>query len=286
MEEFDTRLSIRYARSPTSMLSDYLSESRLWFPGLAEYLVDDLASRVQGRRDLIDHYGTQRWLMKDTNLSIADIGAVLLGQHFSTIERLPTSTAASFSDLTFADNKYSHPAAQLQAAAEVLDDVNTLADTVGRLVRSIVLLQAPKDHDVSHSSPQLPFSVFVSIPRPTEKDASLRVAESLIHESMHLQLSLLGTVEPMVNTPDTSGYSPWKREIRPVEGLLHGIYVFAVIHQALGALSESQPASQPYCVKRRKEIQAEVGILPEQPGGLSAAGNSLWQRSRHCVLRR
>lgn len=268
------------------MLSEYTSESRLWFPGLAEYLVSDFAFRVRREPALIDLYGTHRWLTGDMNASIVDMGTVRLGRHFSTIEHLPASTAASFSSLTFADDKYSHANAQIQAAAEVLNSVNTLADTVGCLVRSIHLLQAPKDHDVSHSSPQLPFSVFVSIPEPTERDANMRVAESLIHESMHLQLSLLDTVEPLVGTSGTYGYSPWKQELRPVEGLLHGIYVFAVIHQALGALAESQPASQPYCVKRRNEIQTEIGVLPEQPDGLSAVGDALWQRSRECVLRR
>ena len=72
---------------------------------------------------------------------------------------------------------------------------------------------------------------------------------------MHLQLTLLDTVEPLVGTSGTCGYSPWKQEIRPVEGLLHGIYVFAVIHQTLGVLADLQPASQPYCVKRRNAIQ-------------------------------
>jgi hypothetical protein len=268
------------------MLTESLNESRLWCPGLAEYLVANFMSRVQGGRILIDHYGTQRWLTRDTSASILDGGVVRLGRYFSTIEQLPKSTTACFSDLIFADNQCSQTTAHLQAAAGVLDCVETLADTVGCLVRSIHLLQAPKDHDVSHSSPQLPFSIFVSIPEPIERDANLRVAESLIHESMHLQLSLIGIIEPLVNTPDAGGYSPWKREFRPVEGLLHGLYVFAVIHQALGFIAESQPASQRYCIKRRNEIQSEVAILPEQPDGLSATGNTLWQRSRQHVLGR
>jgi HEXXH motif-containing protein len=268
------------------MLPEYANENRLWFPGLAEYLVANLASRLQGRGALIERYGTQRWFTGDTNASIVDMGTVRLGRYLSTIEHLPTSTAASFSNLIFADSIYSRAKAQFQAAARVLDSVSALADTVGRLVRSIHVLRASTDCDVSHSSPQLPFSVFVSIPEPAERDANLRVAESLIHESMHLQLSLLDAVEPLVGASGTSGYSPWKQEVRPVEGLLHGIYVFAVIHQALGVLEDLQPASQPYCTKRRNAIQTEVSILPEQPDGLSTVGNLLWERSRQCVLGR
>jgi hypothetical protein len=268
------------------MLTESLHESRLWYPGLAEYLVANFTSRAQGGFIPIDHYGTQRWLTGDTSTPILDTGAVRLGRYFSTIEQLPTSITTCFSDLTFADNQCAQTTAHVQAAAGVLEGVETLADTVGCLVRSIHLLQAPKDHDVSHSSPQLPFSIFVSIPEPAERDASLRVAESLIHESMHLQLSLIDTIEPLVNTVEAGGYSPWKREFRPVEGLLHGLYVFAVIHQTLGFIAESQPASQRYCIKRRNEIKSEVGILPGQPDGLSTAGNALWQRSRHHVLGR
>jgi HEXXH motif-containing protein len=284
MQEFDTRSSIHYANSLSSMPPEYLSESRLWFPRLAEYLVADLASRVKQRRALVDHYGTQRWLTGNSSASIDDIGAVRLGRYSAMIERLPISIVTSFSDLTFADNKYSQATAQVQAAAKIFDGVDTLADTVGCLVRSIHLLRAPRDHDVSHSSPELPFSIFVSVPEPTERHANLRVAESIVHESMHLQLSLLGAVEPLLGMSESSGYSPWKRELRPVEGLLHGIYVFAVIHQVLGILTETQPFSQAYCIKRRDEIQTEVSILPEQANGLSAAGNILWQKSRRSVL--
>jgi HEXXH motif-containing protein len=266
------------------MLPEYVNDSRLWFPGLAGYLMTDLVSMDHERRALIDHYGTQRWLAGDADASVVGMGTVRLGQHLSIIELLPASTINSFSDLTFADERCSHAGARLQEAAEVLDNVNTLADAVGCLARSIHLLKAPRDHDISHSTPDLPFSVFVSIPEPTERDASLRVAESLIHESMHLQLTLLDIVEPLVGTSGTCGYSPWKQEIRPVEGLLHGIYVFAVIHQALGILAEVQPTSQTYCVKRRDAIQAEVGILPALPDGLSATGEALWQRSYQRVM--
>ena len=101
---------------------------------------------------------------------------------------------------------------------------------------------------------------------------------------MHLQLSLLDTVEPLLGTPGVSGYSPWKRELRPVEGLLHGIYVFAVIHQVLGIITETQPANRPYCVKRLNEIQTEVSILPELTHGLSMVGDNLWDTSRRSVL--
>ena len=38
------------------MLPEYVNDSRLWFPGLAQYLMTDLVSRDQGRRGLVDHY--------------------------------------------------------------------------------------------------------------------------------------------------------------------------------------------------------------------------------------
>jgi HEXXH motif-containing protein len=101
---------------------------------------------------------------------------------------------------------------------------------------------------------------------------------------MHLQLSLLDAVEPLVDRTSSSGYSPWKQEIRPIEGLLHGLYVFAVIHQTLGNLADLQPANRPYCAKRCNAIQSEVGLLPERQPGLSAAGNTIWQRSRQFVM--
>lgn len=266
----------------TSVLSAHLNdENRLWFPGLADDLVANFC-RDQGRRTLADEYGTQQWLTGGVQTPVVE--AVTIGRYIANVEYLPDAIAATFDWLTFAGSKRPFVREQIQASADLLLDIHGLADTVGRIVRSIHPLHALRDHDVSHSSPDLPFSVFVSVPDPGERDGLLRVAESLIHESMHLQLTLIDSIDPLVVEHLASDYSPWKEEIRPVAGLLHGLYVFAVIHQTLGTLMYMRADFQQYCTKRRTAIQREVATLPEEPDGLSATGRQLWRRGRETVL--
>jgi HEXXH motif-containing protein len=80
-----------------------------------------------------------------------------------------------------------------------------------------------------------------------------------------------------------NGYSPWKQEVRPVTGLLHGLYVFAVIHQALGILMGVHHDWRPYCRKRSSAIEDEIASLPEKPDGLSEMGMDLWHRCRESI---
>ena len=73
----------------------------------------------------------------------------------------------------------------------------------------------------------MPGRIFISI--PTSSDVrNLRVAEAIVHEAMHLNLTNLERVTELVryNQPQIS---PWRAELRPAAGLLHGIYVFSCV---------------------------------------------------------
>ena len=257
-------------------------DNRLWFPGLAAELVATF--RWDRNVDTsCSRYGTQRWLAADPNADKLAIASFRLGQHSITIERLPAATTALFTTLTFAEVEPERAVAQLRAVADVLAKVDGLDDSVGWVVKTIHLLDAPAGHDVSHSSPDLPFSIFVSLPKSDERDITLRLAESVLHESMHLQLTLIDLFDPMVTDEQPGGYSPWKDEVRPIGGLLHGLYVFAVIHQAYSTLMNSHREWYPYCHKRQATIREEA-TLPEQPQGLSTVGTALWRQCRQAVL--
>ena len=107
--------------------------------------------------------------------------------------------------------------------------VPPLQGTIAGLCRSIHPLLAPRnDLDVSYSDPSLPCSVFVSCPLPAEQHHVERLAESLMHEALHLQLSLVEIVEPLIKPArhERPVFSPWKGEGRTVQGLVHAVYVF------------------------------------------------------------
>jgi hypothetical protein len=131
-------------------------------------------------------------------------------------------------------------------------------------------------YDISHTTPELPLSIFVSIPAANERHAVLRLAESLIHEAMHLQLTLIETSVPLVRSTSATAFSPWKAEDRPVQGLMHGLYVFAVIHVALGVLMRAAPDTRDYAEARRRDISAEVATMGDGRPGLTSEGAALW----------
>jgi HEXXH motif-containing protein len=279
MEERDTPSSTRYGLDVTNSLRSRLNkEELLWFPGLAAELVTEFVSRNRVESRLVEQYGTTRWLTGNVNLPAPDGGDIRVGSHVARIEYLSSEAAAAFEDLHFADGYDPQIHEQVQSAVYVLEHVPSMAESIGLLVKSIHPIQSLRDHDVSHSTPELPFSIFFSIPEKGERDASLRVAESIIHESMHLQLTFVDSIEPLTVDDRAGGYSPWKDEIRPVTGLLHGLYVFAVIHQAFSILTGVRSEWRQYCCKRSRAIEDEIASLPEVPKGLSKMGMSLWRR--------
>lgn len=256
----------------------------LWMPGAARELRQSYRAPADLR--LLDRarYGSQRWLKRDPNAPLAEMGRLHIGNCSAVVERLPTELATLFHGLEFTSGESERAVASLQHAADILLSVDSLAGTVGHLIEVVHLLDAPDGHDVSHSTPALPFSVFISVPRQNESDGAIRVAESLLHEAMHLQLTLLEAESSLTSSPELDAYSPWKREARPVLGILHGLYVFAVVHEALGALDDPGHDRHSYCRARRATIQDEVASLPTSPKGLSATGVALWERCRNSVL--
>lgn len=153
----------------------------------------------------------------------------------------------------------------LQDAIDVLAYVPTLQKTVAALVRTCHLLNPEDDdYDVSHSDPQVPFSIFVSVPRRRRPDDALRVVESIVHEAMHLQLTLIEQVLPLVRLSGPAYFSPWKGTYRPPQGVLHALYVFRVIDrflEQLQALPAWSAASADYMRHRRDEITRQIGEI-------------------------
>lgn len=120
----------------------------------------------------------------------------------------------------------------LQESLDVLALIPTVYETVSCLVACLHIIQPEDDDfDISYSLPNIPFSIFVSIPSKRMKNDVLRVAEAILHEAMHLQLTLIEQCVPIIIETNESYFSPWKNEQRHPRGVLHAIYVFCVIKQ-------------------------------------------------------
>ena len=150
----------------------------------------------------------------------------------------------------------------LQDAIHILAYVPTLQETAGSLVRVCHILKPEDDdYDVSHSDPYVPFSIFVSVPQKRKENCELRIAESIVHEAMHLQLTLLEQALPLICPTDDTYFSPWKGELRSPQGILHALYVFRVIDQFLEqllTLSIWSSESVDHMCNRRTEIARQV----------------------------
>ena len=179
-------------------------------------------------------------------------------------EVLPMSSRVRYEalGLIFSDTATIEAAvAAVRSALSLIASIPSLYIAVAAFVRSLHVLQAPgMDFDVSHSDPEVPFSIFVSIP-PPERQGPLRLAESIIHECMHLQLTMIETILPLVGAGNATAFSPWQQRARPFRGILHGVYVFSVIDACLQALDGSgslAPDETAFVRKRRREIAHEV----------------------------
>jgi len=103
--------------------------------------------------------------------------------------------------------------------------VPDLHDIVRKRVRGLAVISSPgPDYDTSHSEPAWPGWIFVSIPESGPCGA-LRLAEGVIHEAMHHNLTVLER-QVVLALPNHAVYSPWKHETRTASGVLHGLYVF------------------------------------------------------------
>ena len=148
-----------------------------------------------------------------------------------------------------------HEAARLLAASPRLEIAIQAA------VGQIILLRARPSFDVSHSEPRWPQAIFITVPSRQTQVSALRSAENIVHEAMHLQLTILEGVNPLIADGTSKMASPWRLEPRDYQGILHGVYVFRCIAEYFAELSfrgilDNEGAN--YITRRRAQIADEL----------------------------
>jgi HEXXH motif-containing protein len=158
---------------------------------------------------------------------------------------------------------YADAAKLLDLSEDLIRVVPELLSVIYRCAYEIILLRTFDDaYDVSHSDPRWATRIFVSVPK-LSATAHLRVAEAVVHEAMHLNLTFLERYAPLTQTSRTL-YSPWKAEPRPASGVLHGIYVFGCIHSFFERLRRQHALdhrARSHIVKRLADIRAEIALI-------------------------
>lgn len=170
--------------------------------------------------------------------------------------------------------------------------VPDLERLVQATVRDIHPVASEPGYDVSHSQPVWRSRIFVSCPEREDSAGALRLAESVIHEAMHLHLTNEEEREPYVARPSASAYSPWRGVERPVQGVMHGLFVFLCIFRFLKELrtgSRLVGEARHYVESRLRTIEEEIayvdtGLLSRflTPRGREAV--IFWMAGRDCTF--
>jgi HEXXH motif-containing protein len=133
--------------------------------------------------------------------------------------------------------------------------------------RSIGPLQSgPKNVHLSVSFQSLPNAVFLSF-----NDDPLVIAEALVHEADHNFLYALDRCRPIWcdgdEAYDAKYWSPWRQDLRPLDGILRGASAFVSVSELLSDIfgATSLPAEL-----RDKALQRAI-FCSQQVGGASSS---------------
>lgn len=170
---------------------------------------------------------------------------------------------------------------KINKAINILGKVEHLKPFIFQLVKSIQIIEPEHtDTDISYSHPDIPFSIFFSLCEDKSAISDLRVAESILHETMHLYLTLIEDIIPMVRPNDENlFYSPWRDEERPLKGVFHGLFVFKAILDFYTIVLKRSFIIEvnEYLSNRISAIKREINLIKAFPQskGLTIAGQKL-----------
>lgn len=244
------------------------TDSLPWFPGLGQKLAEKKWIALEKQTKLNrDNYSTEACLSSKKILVPSPFAYILQNQIL--VSSIPSELALSDKQNKVrpynADELLSLPILGcVDDAFKWLKLENSIIDTISILVRNIHLLKLEDDeYDVSYSLPNIPFSVFISVPSKRLNNDSLRVAEAILHETMHLQLTLIEEIIPLVKSSSQKYFSPWKNEYRNARGIIHALYVFRTIREFFKRLliTDITQPSQKFLIKRKEEIENQLMLL-------------------------
>lgn len=236
-----------------------------WFPGLSQRLVEGKWTTLEKQGGLNkDNYSTEACLKSKKIADLYPQAHVLQNQ----IPVFPVPLELALSDKKKNIGSYSLDELQSLPVLECIDDAfewlkieNSIIDAIIALVRNIHLLKLEdNEYDTSYSLPNIPFSIFISIPSQRINKDSLRVAEAILHETMHLQLTLIEEITPLVRQSNLKYFSPWKNEYRNARGIIHALYVFRTIREFIKKILmiNINQSNLKFLIKRKEEIESQL----------------------------
>ena len=262
------------------LLADVIGQAQapVWWPSLTHALVNAQLSDSEPYSTATENPSNPADHSSFAEIWPHDGGELRLRLEFLGHQQAKGLLAKGLNLYEFEDLKETDCLQTLSEALTLVAQVPSLSQSIQMLVKSTHLLRPDEPTmDTSFSEPRLPFSIFVSVPPGRIEDDASRVAEAIVHEAMHLQLSLVERQIPLIGNFRLATFSPWRGEIRDASGLLHALYVFRVIFDWLALMGAQIPR---YASRRRREIDQQVlGVdWPCLRPALTPAGTALLDR--------
>lgn len=236
-----------------------------WLAGIEGLLVHYAETELLRPRGLIlQNYGTARFFQQDPSAprEVMFCESRPNGPDF-LVERLLPGSFAKYEEIGLRQRRWGQPD-DLDISQTIVEGIGyfkscpTLQRVVELLLRVVHVLDVGDESvDTSHSDPDVPLSAFVSVPPPNAPYRALRVCESILHECMHLQLSLVERHVELVTHNQPILRSSWRPELRPPSGLLHGIHVFQSILEFFRRLERVSTDQHDLEYVRRRQVEIE-----------------------------
>jgi hypothetical protein len=193
--------SNRYESADKLVLDAFRKPGPFWFVDLGPLLVQQRWAKL-GDEYGIDrsNYGTARMLERAPRSDRTIVGSVQTpifdNRHQIYIESLRPEVVDRY--VAFGLNFYrsneigTELLDSLTRAIHLISVVRGAAVSVSAVLSVLHLLKPESpEYDVSYSEPSVPFSIFVGVQQEYQLNGDLRLAEGILHECMHLQLTLI-----------------------------------------------------------------------------------------------
>jgi len=131
-----------------------------------------------------------------------------------------------------------------------------------RDVSALVLLET-RDHARSHSPADMPGAVFMTVDEPA------RTGDLLCHEASHVRMNRLRLFDRVAQARDPAAeaagfHSPWRRDLRPLRGLIDGVHAFLNVchyHARLAGLCPQEYGRSGIYARQKRNVLAALDLV-------------------------